>query len=167
MTQHRDDYLAVISVLRLGCASRRDLSADELADQDRLYAAAMTRYPLEDVRDACLDWTMRSKWWPELAEMHALAQEAGRLRKVARSIKLDPPPAAHRPSAPMPVPSNDDLRAKWGETDLLFEKTIADPNLADYLKATLSRIHATSVRKRREEHPDLAAAYYDDPVNAA
>jgi hypothetical protein len=164
VTQRQNDYRAAISVLRLGCASRRDLSAEELADQDQLYAAAMTRYPLEDVRDACLDWTMRSRWWPELAELHALAQEAGRLRKVARSIKLSPPTAVY---SPPPPPSNDDLRAKWGETDMLFEKTIADPNLADYLKATLNRIHAASVRKRWEEHPELAAAYYAQPVNVA
>lgn len=161
----RDGALRELTKLRLGCVPQH-LSPDELALQTADYAATLTRYPADVVREAVDRWPEeeRGAWWPAKGELIAL------LDRIAARRERD----ARRTLPPAPRLSRDGAEAQWlrsqaGQMALANrvahscliawrrDGTHHAPDVAIVRKAIIARADGEDLAGAIRRHPDRYA----------
>lgn len=125
--------------------------------QDMIYARALAKYDLRDVKAACGEWVEREPWFPELAALLKLVRENEAVREMAARPRLEPPSEERLKKL-----SDEETLAQWRANDALYAKIRTTPEVAVASRDTLLRIADSMRAKRWAERPHLAARYYGE-----
>ena len=88
-------YITILARLRLCLKAERQLSAAEMAAQDRVYARSLAAFALQVVNSACEELSTSKPgdsrgYWPDLPSLMALCREHEKLAGVLTSRKFLP-----------------------------------------------------------------------------
>ena len=154
--QNLKPYLSALAALRL-CCRQRALEPEDMQAQDMIYARALAKYDLRDVKAACGEWVERETWFPELACLLKLVRENEAIREAAARPKLEAPSEER-----VKALGDEETLAQWRRNDALYAQIRTTPEVAGASRDTLLRIADSMRAKRWSERPDLAARYYGE-----